>query len=230
MNIYKSTVVKRLLATSWLATALVLTSCASAPVAPASNATASPATAAHPMPGEAQLYGFGISQSKEDFANVEIAQYYLGLYKTQRSWLRVTTGRGANVIALRAYYPVDIRWKLKDGREFILENIDTAAIMREYFKTNNFLLQHQREERQRDPFGDYDPAVQFGVKDDTVVIKWGLVLNRTPVDKRFPVIVNGIPAKDGTPWKLEWEEHFVTALKGKPTSGIDFTKTFEVLK
>lgn len=211
--------------------ALCLAACAGTPANSGGGVKGSPVATAQPMPGDADTYGFGISQSKEDFANVEIAQYHLGIYKTQRSWRNITSGRGgANWLGLRAYYPVDVRWRLKDGREFILENIDTAAIMREYFKTNNFLLQHQREGRQRDPFGDYDPALLFGVKGDTVVIRWGLILNRTPADKRFPVIVNGIPARDGTPWKLEHEEHFVIALKGKPTSGIDFTKTVEVLK
>lgn len=210
--------------------ALCMAACAGTPASSGGNVNnTTPTATAQPMPGDAQFYGFGISQSKEDFANVDVAQYYLGLYRTERWWSRITPGRGANVIGLRAYYPVDVRWKLKDGREFILENIDTAAIMREYFKTNNFLLQHQREGRKK-VLGDSSPDLQFGVKDDTVIIKWGLVLNQTPVDKRFPIIVNGVPARDGTPWKLEHEEHFVTALKGKPTSGIDFTKTVEVLK
>lgn len=210
---------------------LCLAACAGTPaISSGSVNTASLATTDQPMPGDADTYGFGISQSKEDFANVEIAQLNFGMYKTQRSWGAILPNRGSvRYAALRAYYPVDVRWKLKDGREFILENIDTAAIMREYFKTNNFLLQHQREKREK-VLGDSGPDLQFGVKDDTVVIKWGLVLNRTPVDKRFPVIVNGIPARDGTLWKLEREEHFVIALKGKPTSGIDFTKTAEVLK
>jgi hypothetical protein len=195
----------------------------------AANSAAAPAAALqtnnpNPMPGDAEFYGFGISQKKEDLVNVEIAQYNLGLYKTRRSW-----GQGMTIGVLRTYFPVDVRWKLKDGREFILENIDTAAIMREYFKTNNFLLQHQRENRQK-VLGDASPDLQFGVKNDTVVIKWGLTLNKTPLDKRFPVIVNGIPARDGTLWKLEQEEHFVIAIKGKPTSGIDFSKTEEFLK
>lgn len=221
MNLFKSTFWSRFAVVLLLAALTVLSGCASSP--------GTSAQSANPLPGDAQFYGFGISQSKEDFASVEIAQYHLGLNKTRRSWGRITAGRGANVIGLRAYYPVDVRWKLKDGREYILENIDTAAIMREYFKTNNFLLQHQREKREK-VLGDASPDLQFGVKDDTVVIKWGLVLNRTPVDKRFPVIVNGIPARDGTLWKLEHEEHFVIALKGKPTSGIDFTKTDEFFK
>jgi hypothetical protein len=65
----KSTAVKRLLASSWLATVLVLVlaSCASPPVPPGSNATASPVATAQPMPGDAQFYGFWVSQSKEDF-------------------------------------------------------------------------------------------------------------------------------------------------------------------
>ncbi len=220
----------RLLAALWLATALALSSCASVPASTSINSNASPVATAHTMPGDAQFYGFGVLQSKEDFANVEIAQLNFGMYRTQRSWGAILPNRGSvRYAALRAYYPVDVRWKLKDGREFMLENIDTASIMREYFKTNNFLLQHQREKREK-VLGDSSPDLQFGVKDDTVVIKWGLVLNHTPLDKRFPIIVNGIPARDGTMWKLEYEEHYVTALKGKPVSGIDFTKTFEVLK
>ena len=228
---FKSIFTNRLL-TAWiLAASFALASCASVPAnTGASGVSAAAISTAQPMPGDAQFYGFGLSQSKEDFANVEIAQSNFGMYRTNRTWIKFGVGRGVGYAALRAYYPFDVRWKLKDGREYILENIDTASIMREYFKANNFLLQHQREKRQREPFGDYDPALQFGVKDDTVVIKWNLVLNQTPVDKRFPVIVNGIPARDGTMWKLVNEEHFVTALKGKPTSGIDFSKTFEALK
>jgi hypothetical protein len=210
--------------------ALCLAACTGLPPSSGgSGNNTSPVATTQPMPGDAQFYGFGISQSKEDFANVEIAQSNFGMYQTSRTWIKFGPGRGVGYAALRGYHPFDVRWKLKDGREFILEKIDTAAIMREYFKTNNFLLQHQREGRAK-VLGDSSPDLQFGVKDDTVVIKWGLVLNRTPLDKRFPVIVNGIPARDGTPWKLEHEEHFVIALKGKPISGIDFTKTVEVLK
>lgn len=224
MQIFQSTAIKRLLASFWLAITLVLASCANVPVAASSNATASPVSTAQPMPGDAQFYGFGILQSKEDFANVEIAQSNFGMYKTNRTWVKFGVGRGVGYAALRAYYPFDVRWKLKDGREFMLENIDTAAIMREYFKTNQLLLIHQRENRPRHPVGDYDPALQFGVKDDTVVIKWLLILNRTPPSQRLQ------PNGAVNPWNTEHEEHYVTALKGKPVSGIDFTKTFEVLK
>lgn len=206
-----------------LGLALCLAACASHPTASAQNAI--------PMPGDATTYGFGVSQSKEDFANVEIAQLNFGMYKTQRSWQLILPNKGsARYLGLRAYYPVDVRWKLKDGREFILEGIDTESVMREYFQTKNVLLQHQQERRTRDPIGDYDPELHFGVKDDTVVITWGLVMNRTPVHQRLPIFVNGKPARDGTPWKLEREEHFVTAIKGQPTSGIDFSKTFEARK
>jgi hypothetical protein len=76
----------------------------------------------------------------------------------------------------------------------------------------------------RHPVGDYDPALQVGVKNDTVVIKWLLILNHTPPGQRLQAsgAVN--------PWNTEREEHFVTAIKGRPTSGIDFSKTFEVRK
>lgn len=196
--------------------ALCLSACASTATTSAQNA--------NPMPGDAQFYGFGISQSKEDFENVEIAQDNFGMYKTSRTWIKFGPGRGVEYAALSAYYPFSVRWKLKDGREFILENIDTAAIMREYFKTNQLLLIHQRENRPRHPVGDYDPALQFGVKDDTVVIKWLLILNHTPPNQRLQ------PSGAVNPWKTEHEEHFVTALKGKPTSGIDFKKTYEFFK
>jgi hypothetical protein len=175
------------------------------------------------MPGDAEFYGFGISQTKEDLANVEIAQSSFGMYKTSRTWIKLSAGRGVGYAALRAYYPFSVRWKLKDGREFILEDIDTAAIMQEYFKTNKLTLFHQREGRKKE-FGDYSPALQFGVKDDTVVIKWDLTLNRTPPNQRFQ------PSGAVNPWKTENEEHFVIAIKGKPTSGIDFSKTEEFLK
>lgn len=222
MNQITSNFWKRLAAVFLVASLSALSGCAST--------TTTSAQSANLLPGDAQFYGFGISQSKEDFANVEIAHLNLSMYKNRRSWEAILPNKGSvRYAGLRAYYPVDVRWKLKDGREYILENIDTAAIMREYFKTNNFLLQHQREKREK-ILGDDSPDLQFGVKDDAVLITWALTLNRTPVNKRFPVIVNGIPARDGTPWKLEREEHFVTALKGKPTSGIDFTKTDEFFK
>ena len=224
----KSIFINRLLTALALTAALALASCASVPAntsgSGSANTNPSQVSTSQPMPGDAQTYGFGISQTKEDFANVEIAQYFLGLYKTERWWGRITVGRGANVIGLRAYYPVDMRWKLKDGREFMLENIDTVGIMREYFKTNQLELIHQRENRPRHPVGDYDPALQFGVKDDTVVIKWLLILNRTPPGQRLQ------PSGAVNPWDTVHEEHFVIALKGKPTSGIDFTKTVEFFK
>lgn len=200
-----------------LGLALCLVACASHPTAPAQNAI--------PMPGDATTYGFGVSQSKEDFANVEIAQLNFGMYKTQRSWQRILPNKGsARYLGLRAYYPVDVRWKLKDGREFILEGIDTESVMRAYFQTNQLQLIHQREKRLRHPVGDYDPALQVGVKNDTVVIKWLLILNHTPPSQRLQAsgAVN--------PWNTEYEEHFVTAIKGQPTSGIDFSKTFEARK
>lgn len=205
-----------------IAIALWLSACSAAP-APIENR--------NPLLGDAKTYGFGVSQSKDDFANVEVAQLNFGMYKTRRSWEAILPNRGSTrYAALSYYYPFDMRWKLKDGREFIIENVDTAAVMREYLKTHQLLLQPQQEKRLRHPVGDYDPAIVVGVKDDTVVIKWQITMNRTPVEKRLPVMVNGKPAMDGTPWKLENEEYFVTALKGIPTSGIDFTKQYEVRK
>jgi hypothetical protein len=216
---FKSAHMTKLLSTTFIIIFISITACSTQNTVTAPNA-ANKATIANPMPGDAEFYGFGVLQSKEDFANVEVAQLNFGIYRTGRAWEAILPNRGSvRYGALRTYYPVDVRWKLKDGREFILEDIDTAAIMREYFKTNNFLLHHQRLERARFFSGDYDPALQFGVKDDTVVIKWDLILNHTPPKERYQVsgAVN--------PWNTEHEEHFVIALKGKPTSGIDFSKT-----
>jgi hypothetical protein len=213
---------------------LFLAACVSAPPTPPTPPSAPLAlpSSAGPFPGDAKTYGFGVSQRKEDFENVEVAQLNFGMYKNQRSWAVILPeSRGSTRYAsLPAYYPFDVRWKLKDGREFIVENVDTAALMREYFKTHQILLQHQRENRPRHPVGDFDPSVVVGVKDDKVVVKWLLVLNGTAIDKRLPVIVNGKPAMDGTPWKLEDEEHYVTSIPVKPTSGIDFKKQWEFLK
>jgi hypothetical protein len=226
----------RIAATQWrkliVVCSLFLAACVSAPPTPPSAPPALPSSAG-PFPGDAKTYGFGVSQRKEDFENVEVAQLNFGMYSAEHFWeaIRPNSLGSTRYAALPAYYPFDVRWKLKDGREFIVENVDTAAIMREYFKTHQILLQHQRESRPVEPMSDNaSPTVVVGVKDDKVVVKWLVVLNRTPVEKRFPVIVNGIPARDGTLWKLEDEEHYVTSIPGKPTSGIDFKKQWEFLK
>jgi len=176
------------------------------------------------FPGGAPSYDWGMSQRQEDFVNVERAQAYYGLFKSQRAWENVSVGRraSATILGLGSYYRLDVRWKLKDGREFLLENIDVAAIMREYFKTHDLQSQWQREKRPRARVGDAGPMLTYDVEDDTVRLKWVITTNHTPVDQRLT------PQGAATPWVTTDEEHIVTTIKGVPTQGIDFSRWFEM--
>lgn len=178
-----------------------------------------------PLPGDAQYYSYGMSQSKENFANVARAQSHIGLYTRQRTWHDIRPGRApAFINMLQIYYPMSVRWELKDGRQFILENIDVAAIMREYFKTHRLELQYQREGRPRDSVGDYGPSFVHEIRDDTVILKWLITTNHTPVDERLKA--NGAANR----WRLTEEEYPVIELKGHPTTGIDFEHWVEIIK
>ena len=75
----------------------------------------------------------------------------------------------------------------------------------------------QKEGRPQHLSGDGDPSLVHEIKDDTVIIKWLVITNHTPVQDRFPK-TTGIPPR----WKLTDEEFIVTTIKGVPTSGIDF--------
>lgn len=177
------------------------------------------------FPGGVQFYSYGVSQSKENFANVERAQSYYGLYTKQRTWADIKPARAPGSInMLQMYYPLDVRWKLKDGREFMLEKIDIRAIMREYFKTHDIQMPWQKEHRSKADVGDLYPSLVHEVKDDTVIIKWMVRTNHTPVSERFT------PTGAATRWKFTDEEFIVTTIKGVPTSGIDFDKWVEILK
>jgi hypothetical protein len=176
-----------------------------------------------PIPGVS--YSWGTLQRAEDFANVEVAQSRLIMYSTDLGpWLRIdaTTRVDARVIGLKTYYAMQARWRLKDGREFVLESVDQGALVRDYLKTHELRLQWEREGR-RSTVGDYDAALAHDIKDDTLRLKWVVTLNRTPVNERLSTGV-------GKPWKLEQEEHVIAALKGTATSGIDFAKTYEPRK
>src|SRR5262245_29261604 len=89
------------------------------------------------LPGDAQFYSYGVVQSKENFENVKRAHSDYTLYSTERAWIDIKPRRSPSEFnMLQIYYPLHVRWELKDGRQFILENIDVGAIMREYFKSN----------------------------------------------------------------------------------------------
>ena len=170
------------------------------------------------FPGGVQFYSYGVSQSKENFANVERAQSDYTLYAGSRHWIDITPRRSPSEFnLLQSYSQMHVRWKLKDGREFILENMDMRPIMHEYFKTHDIQMPWQQEGRSMDRKGDYEASLVHEVKDDTVIIKWFVITNHTPVQDRFPK-TTGIPPR----WKLTDEEFIVTTIKGVPTSGIDF--------
>lgn len=116
-------------------------------------------------------------------------QWPTGMYTKQRTWEGITPTPNSRVAgglnALPAYDPLHVRWKLKDGREYLLEYIDIRAIMREYFKTHDLKQQWQRENRPRAKVGDGRAILAHEIKDDTVIIKWYLQINSTPVDQRL---------------------------------------------
>jgi hypothetical protein len=169
------------------------------------------------FPGGVPFYSYGVSQSKENFANVERAQSDYTLYAGSRHWIDVTPRRSPSEFnLLQSYSLLHVRWKLKDGREFILENMDMRPIMREYFKTHDIQMPWQKEHRPKADVGDLYPSLVHEVKDDTVIIKWMVRTNHTTVSERFT------PTGAATRWKFTDEEFIVTTIKGVPTSGIDF--------
>lgn len=220
---------KQLLLVCWLLGALALGGCATGSATGSSIGSGGVGAVSQGrdyFPGGSPDYSWGLSQTKDDFAQVEKAQSYYGVYRNVRSWQYITTASraSATIIGLQAYYPLSVRWRLKDGREFILENIDIRAIMRDYFKSHDLQLQWQREGRPKEKVGDSGPLLTHEIKDDTVRIKWVIYINRTPVDRRLTA--NGA----ATMWDITHDEFLVATLKGVPTSGIDFNNWYEVRK
>lgn len=205
---------------------LSLIACAARPSADSTGAPA-PSALSGPdyFPGGDRWYSWGPAQSKENFANVQQAQWATGMYTKQRSWGPISVSSSVvtpNLNALAAYYPLHVRWKLKDGREFILENVDIRAVMHEYFKNHDLKQQWQRENRMQAKVGDGKAILAHEIKDDTVVIKWYIRINRTPVDQRLT------STGAATKWDGIDEEHVVTSIPGKPTSDIDFDNWSEI--
>lgn len=178
------------------------------------------------LPGGYWMYAWGIAQTKENFANVERAQSTYEIATKQRVWKNTEAGGrpSATMLGLQSYLPLHVRWKLKDGREFILENIDIRRIMQEYFKTHEIKLQWQIENRAQDRVGDFSPMLSFEVKDEFVLIKWVITINKTPVSQRLTV------SGAATRWDTFDQYYPVTTIPGKPTSNIDFSKQFEFFK
>jgi hypothetical protein len=209
-----------------LAIGLGLTGCAEQGVTRAMNGSQSFLAQHDYFPGGFWMYSWGIGQSKESLENVERSQYSYGGTSNRRTWAETAPGGrpSATMGGLQSYLPLHVRWKLKDGRELMLENIDVRSIMREYFKTHDIKLQWQRENRPKYRTGDYEPMLSYEVKDDAVLIKWIITINRTPPEQRLTP--TGAATKSDT-----YDEFYpVAVIQGKPTSGIDFNKRFEFFK
>ena len=220
----------------WLASLVLITvtlaGCAAgaeAPVSPSGppgSAALTPPSGRDYLPGGYWMYAWGIAQTKENFLNVERAQDSYQRNAQRRLWAETKpiSRPTGTVLGLQSYLPLHVRWKLKDGREFILENIDIRKIMQEYFKTHEIKLQWQRENRPKYRMGDYEPMLSFEVKDDTVLIEWVITINRVPTEKRLTE--SGAATKSDTYDEI----HLVTTIPGKPTSGIDFSNDYEFFK
>ncbi len=174
------------------------------------------------IPGGA--YSWGVGQKAEDFVDVEVAQLKLIMYPTNRRyWERITPTSIAVPVysGLQKYYPLQARWRLKDGREFILESVDTAALVRNYFETHALIKTEWERENRAFGVGDSLPMLAHYIKGETLRLKWVFDINRTPVRERLT------PSGAATRWQFETEEYPVATVKGVPTSGIDFSITYD---
>ena len=126
-----------------------------------------------------------------------------------------------NIGNLQSYRKFDMRWKLKDGREFILENIDVRSYSMAYLGKNPLQLQWRRENRPKANIGDYGPLLTYEVKHDAVLLKWVIQLNLTPVNARLTA------TGAATMWNFQHEEYIFATIPGKPTSGIDFNNKYD---
>ena len=192
--------------------ALCLSACASA-----SGGASGKTQGRDYFPGGVQFYSYGVSQSKENFTNVDKAQSDYTFYAGSRHWIDITPRRSPSEFnLLQSYSLLHVRWKLKDGREFMLKDMDMRPIMRDYFKANDIKVPWQKEKRLKADVGDLYPSLVHEVKDDAVIIKWMVRTNETPASERFT------STGAATRWKFTDEEFLVTTIKGVPTSGIDF--------
>ena len=176
------------------------------------------------FPGNSPYYSFGVAQSKENYANVSKAQIAKGLYADQRTWGRFGPGLApGTVIMLQGYFPFSMRWELKDGRQFILENIDVRSIMKTFFKDskNDITLPWQRDGRIKGEW-DFYPSLVYEVKDDVVRLKWLMTILKTLPEDRI--------VRKGLLWDFEYEQHLVKEIKGIPVKGIDFSQDQEFRK
>lgn len=176
-----------------------------------------------PIPGDYFFYSFGPGQSFENFANIKRAQYSYGPFVDVR-WREMGPQHRptANLIGLQVYYPMHVRWELKDGRQFSLRYVDVPKIMREYFETHRIDLQWQRERRSKAAIGDFDAMLAFELQEEILVIKWVITINKLSPSQRLT------PEGRAVAYQTNDEQHIVARLPGVSVVDIDFDKILEV--
>ena len=195
---------------------LALSGCASHPLDfPMQNLTRD-----NPLPGDAVVYDWGLCQTATSAATIARAQKGYMWSGTRDVWHSVEPNSRpvATDIGLQRFYPLSVRWQLKDGRQFLLDKADLRPVMKTYFSQHSIVMPWQRENRRaKSKPMDSNPMLCVEVKDDGVLIKWVVVLShlQEKSDPRSP----GVPD-----YKFSYEHYPVTTLKGQPTAGIDFEK------
>ncbi|MFD0667968.1 hypothetical protein ACT80S_09625 [Ramlibacter sp. MAHUQ-53] len=176
------------------------------------------------IPGGHPVYNFGVAQDRVMFERqVARAQVNYSPH-SQRAWGDFSGGEGSGfIVGLTGFYPLDVRWKLKDGRQFIAERVDVGRLVREFAETRQILLQHQRERRTFGPTGDHPPLFAIAVADGWLVLKWQIVFNLRPVAERLK------PPGTVGPAVYVREEHIVATVPGTPAQDIDFDSKWDTV-
>jgi hypothetical protein len=175
------------------------------------------------FPGGSSSFSMGPFQKKENFVNVERAQWNFSAGRSGRFWgdIQPSIYPVATLNILQSYRPLDVRWKLKDGREFFLDDVDIRSISNDFLRKYPIQLQWQREGRPREKVGDGDPVLCFEIRNDELILKWIVRINNTPPNQRLTA--NGA----ATRWEIQHEETLVTTIKGNRIVGINFNTTYE---
>jgi hypothetical protein len=162
-------------------------------------------------------------------ATFEVAQGFFDTELHERRW-RETYGRSSGITCNSGpyyyFYTISARWKLKDGREFIIDRAETRPIIREFFKTQDVLMPWDREKRPRKD--DLNPGLVMEFREDHVQLYWWLKVIDTPVSERWKSVR---PRKEfpDFKWQMHDELYPIGIIKGVPTTGIDFDKRYERL-
>ena len=174
-------------------------------------------------PGGPEFFSVGVSQDVEYFRHhVVRAQYAYLLGRNPIVWGEFKGGVQVHYAAQTWIAPVGLRWELKDGRKFIAPEIDARAFAAEFQNHMWVPLQYHRERRQRAD-GDADPILAVEVWEDLAILKWHVLLNRTPPSQRIPAV----PYYLAKPNDFTFEEYVIAKVKGREVSSIDFNRHLE---